>query len=107
MHLEPRHAQMVMEILEKHVPGYDVWLFGSRAHGRSLRKASDIDLCIKTQGEPLPPTLYSKIVAAFEDSDLPFFVDVVDWAATAPHFQKIIEQQYEVIWNGHTSGVKS
>ena len=32
---------------------------------------------------------------AFENSRLPMRVDVVDWAATAPNFQAIIQAQCE------------
>jgi len=34
---------------------------------------------------------------AFADSDLPFRVDVVDWAATGDAFRAIIEGKYEVV----------
>jgi type I restriction enzyme S subunit len=34
---------------------------------------------------------------AFEESDLPFRVEVLDWHAISPDFQKVIEKEYEVI----------
>jgi predicted nucleotidyltransferase len=77
-----------------------VWLFCSRTHGKHLHHGSDIDLCIRTLQTPLPSLRYSRLKSAFEDSDLPYFVDVVDWASISESFRKIIEQEYEVIWEG-------
>jgi hypothetical protein len=34
---------------------------------------------------------------AFEDSDLPFRVDVLDWRAIPESFRKVIESGFEVI----------
>lgn len=101
MHLEERYLNMVLEILKKYVPEYDIWLFGSRVHGRNLKKASDIDLCVKTLDKPLPLELYGKIKTAFDDSDLPYFVDVVDWTTASDTFKQIIEREYEVIQKGN------
>ncbi len=37
---------------------------------------------------------------AFSDSDLPFKVDLVDWAATKENFRKIIKKGYVVLKGG-------
>jgi hypothetical protein len=37
---------------------------------------------------------------AFADSNLPFRVDVVDWAATSEAFRVIIEGVFEVVADG-------
>ncbi|MDO8686348.1 MAG: hypothetical protein Q7J78_06740 [Clostridiales bacterium] len=44
--------------------------------------------------------LMANIKEAFEESDLPFRVDVLERNAISPEFQKVIEQGYEVIWKG-------
>jgi type I restriction enzyme, S subunit len=65
-----------------------VWLFGSRALG-SYKEASDIDLAIK--GHLEPKTLI-RLKDAFEESDLPFFVDLVAYAdITEPALKKHID----------------
>lgn len=65
-----------------------VWLFGSRALG-SYKEASDIDLAIK--GHLEPKTLI-RLKDAFEDSNLPFFVDLVAYAdITEPALKKHID----------------
>ncbi len=38
-----------------------------------------------------------RLEEAFEESDLPFRVDVLDWNAVSPEFKKIIERAYEVV----------
>lgn len=65
-----------------------VWLFGSRALG-TYKEASDIDLAIK--GHLNQKTLV-RLKDAFEDSDLPFFVDLVEYAGiTEPALKKHID----------------
>lgn len=96
MHLSPEELKVVRSILKEFIPNYEVWVFGSRAHGEKLKKFSDLDLAVMTDS-PLPPSIYGKLLEAFSNSDLPFKVDLVDWASTDPHFQKLIEKAYEVI----------
>ena len=51
-----------------------VMLYGSRAKG-NYRNGSDIDLCIKT-GKDFTFSDLLKIAGDFDDSSLPYFVDV-------------------------------
>lgn len=94
MHLEQENLDIVLEILQKYVPKYEVWAFGSRVTGKHLRKFSDLDLAVITD-KPLPN--YSKIKEAFSMSDLPIRVDVVDWASASDSFKDIIKENCEVI----------
>jgi type I restriction enzyme S subunit len=43
--IRPDHWKIVRDILQKHVPEYEVWAFGSRAK-KTAKKHSDLDLCI-------------------------------------------------------------
>lgn len=86
--------EIVRQILSKHAPQYEVWAFGSRVDG-TAKKHSDLDLAIMSE-KPLPVKLLSGIRDAFSESDLPFRVDVVDWAAISAAFRKIIEKKHEV-----------
>jgi len=75
--LEPKHRAIVLAILRAHLPeNAKVWVFGSRATGRVWR-GSDLDLAIDI-GQELPSGLESSLHFAFEDSDLPWTVDIVD-----------------------------
>ena len=96
--VRPEHLAMVQAILRRHVPGREVWAFGSRVAGRA-RAASDVDLCVV--GEvPLPYETSARLRYAFSESDIPYTVDVVDWATTSESFRKIIERDKVVVQQG-------
>jgi predicted nucleotidyltransferase len=86
---------IVKAVLEKHVPGCPVIAFGSRVREKHKRY-SDLDLAIIGDGKLAPTVLYA-IMDDFEDSDLPYRVDVLDWHRTNPGFQEIIRKRYEVV----------
>ena len=90
-------------ILRRHVPEYEVRAFGSRVHGRP-RKFSDLDLAIMTD-RPLDTGRMAGLRDDFTESDLPYKVDLVDWAATSAAFRRIIEQRFLAIQ--HAAPVKA
>ena len=45
-------------------------------------------------------TRLRRLKEAFEESDLPFRVDVLDWHAISDRFHKVIEKKYEVLQKG-------
>ncbi|WVH09653.1 MAG: Nucleotidyltransferase domain protein [Fluviibacter phosphoraccumulans EoVTN8] len=90
MDVSEAELAIVKSILARHVPGAAVWAFGSRATGKA-KKFSDLDLCIDT-GKPLGLNLASALAEDFAESDLPWKVDLVDWATTSEGFRKIIER---------------
>ena len=49
----------------------------------------------------LNPDTLRHLKEAFEESDLPFRVNVLDWHEISPEFQKVIEKAYEVIQAGN------
>lgn len=67
---------MVCEALDRVVPDAEVWVFGSRATGRA-RPFSDLDLLV-TRPRRLSWAQRAALRDAFEASELPFLVDVVD-----------------------------
>ena len=48
----------------------------------------------------LPLATYAAIVDALSESDLPYRVDVVDWATTDETFRKVIERDKVVVQEG-------
>lgn len=86
--LSEKQLQDIATILAAWPDIDSVWLFGSRALG-TYKEASDIDLAIK--GHLNQKTLV-RLKDAFEDSDLPFFVDLVEYAGiTEPTLKKHID----------------
>ena len=47
--------------------------------------------------DPLPLTRFLDLKAAFSESDLPYRVDVIDWASTQPGFRTLVESCHEII----------
>ena len=66
---------------------YQVFIFGSRAAGKA-KKYSDYDIGILGK-EPVPWNMLAKIEEALEDSDLPYKVDIVDFALVSSGFKKV------------------
>lgn len=85
--LTPDERRIVDAILARLVPTVSVCVFGSRATGQHARRYSDLDLALMTR-EPLPPDQLAELAEAFEESDLPWTVDVIDWAAAGAVFRQ-------------------
>jgi len=95
MDVEASHLVLIRSILTRHVPGREVWAFGSRTTGKA-RAYSDLDLCI-VGDLPLDPAVTASLAEDFSESDLPYKVDLVDWARTSPSFRAIIEREKVVL----------
>jgi len=87
--MTPGQRQLVLGILAAHLPHHvRVWVFGSRATG-TARRYSDLDLAIDAD-RPLTIDEVAVLREAFEESDLPFRVDVIDWNATEERFRRLV-----------------
>lgn len=93
--LTSEELSIVKAILQRYVPEYPVWAFGSRVKGNA-KPYSDLDLAIISD-KPLNLATHASLVEAFSESDLVWKVDLVDWATTSESFKNIIQQQYVVI----------
>jgi len=88
LNLETRHLKIVREILRRHAPQAQVYVFGSRAGARA-KPHSDLDLLLREDG-PIDPRRLAVLCAELEDSDLPFRVDVLDYHQIDPDFARRI-----------------
>ena len=90
--IRPDHLKIVQDVLHKHLPaGVKVWVFGSRANW-TTKDSSDLDLALEGKGE-LNHKLLGALKDAFEDSILPYTVDVVDLNRIGHSFGEIVESQ--------------
>lgn len=96
--IQPEHWEIVRGILQKHVPQHAVRAFGSRATHRA-KKYSDLDIAIITN-QSLSLDAHAILCDDFSESDLPWRVDVVDWATTSEAFRKIIARDHVVLAAG-------
>lgn len=90
--VEPRWLALVLGILAEHAPRpCRVFAFGSRVQGRA-RRFSDLDLAFDA-GRPLTLRDEALLSDAFDESDLPWRVDLVDLATCSPTFRGVVEAQ--------------
>ena len=93
--LRPSHWDIVCEILNKHLPDRKVLAFGSRATW-TAKEYSDLDLAVLGD-EPLLLNVKSALTEGFSESDLPFKVDIVEWARIDEAFRDKIRREGLVV----------
>jgi predicted nucleotidyltransferase len=87
--LDEAERALVLQILNAALPpGVTVSVFGSRATGRA-RRYSDLDLSIDA-GRPLTRDETAALADAFEESDLPWRVDLIDLHMVSEAFRGVI-----------------
>ena len=101
MHLSDRELKEVQSVLRRHLPrDCHVMVYGSRSHGRNLKPFSDLDICLKAPAQ-VDREAVAQLRQAFVECDLPFQVDVVDWALLEPEFRAAISADLLplVVWH--------
>lgn len=96
--LSPAALATICAILSRHIPEREVWAFGSRVTG-TAKHYSDLDLAILGE-EAMPTRTYNLLIEAFQESDLPFRVELLEWATCSTSFRERIQQNHEVIQAG-------
>ena len=100
--VDPRWKALVDDILRLHAPRpCRVWAFGSRVRGRA-RRFSDLDLAVDA-GRPLTFGDTAPLADAFDDSDLPWRVDIVDLVTCSPIFRREVESHAVLIFEAGES----
>lgn len=100
LELSEKHRKMVETLLDEHVPGIEVWAYGSRVNGRS-HAGSDLDLVLRTtKSRPMSEAKMRAVENAFKDSNLPFLVDVHDWSDLPDRFHSEIERNHVILIAG-------
>ncbi|MBI4351162.1 MAG: nucleotidyltransferase domain-containing protein [Elusimicrobia bacterium] len=91
----PEQLRIISAILVAHVPGVEARAFGSRVVG-TPKDYSDLDLALVGSAK-LNPAILESLREAFEESDIPYRVDILDWHAISEEFRKVIQAKYEVL----------
>ena len=101
LHLADRHRTVVEALLAEYLPEVAVWAYGSRVNGRS-HDGSDLDLVLRSPDlSPIEPARLAAITEAFRESNLPFLVDVHDYARLPGSFQDEIDLGHVVMTVGN------
>ena len=92
--LSEEELQEVLSILDQYVPKCEVWAYGSRVKGDS-HATSDLDLVVLNVHSlmSITPQL-TELKQAFQESALPIFVDVMDWARLPEDYCKEIQAKH-------------
>ena len=93
--LNPNHFETVRAILAEHALECEVRAFRSRATW-TAKDYSDLDLAVVGVGSLDWKTL-GRLKEAFEESDLPMRVDVLDWHTISERFHRQIQDDYVVV----------
>ena len=97
LELSEAQKQEVAALLKRYLPDTEVWAYGSRLT-HTAHRHSDLDLvafAVEEQGPAL-----AALREAFEESSLPFRVDLFAWAEIPQRFRANIEAQHAVIQRG-------
>ncbi len=92
--LPPEQLRLVRSLTQAHLPGVEVWAYGSRVGG-TPRRYSDLDLVAFTA--PMQSAQAVNLREAFEESDLPIRVDLFLWDELPVSFHRRIEREYAVL----------
>lgn len=93
LQLSSEQIQIAKDILAQYAPGRQACAFGSRTQG-TARATSDLDILI-LGNEALAPDLRAELKLAFSESNLPFFVDIVEQSRINATFIEQIAKQAE------------
>ena len=86
VYLSKKDLLLIKSILSEYP--WQFYIFGSRIKG-TQKKYSDLDICYK---DFIQDAIISKIQEAFEESDLQFKVELLDWNRCDADFQNSIEK---------------
>ena len=92
----------VLALLERHLPNTAAWVYGSRVKWTS-RPQSDMDLVVFAT--PKQRRQVSDLREAFEESNLPFRVDLFVWDEVPEPFRAQIEADHVVLDEGEEQPV--
>ena len=97
LHLSAKHQTVVEALLREHLPGVEVWAYGSRVNGRS-HDGSDLDLVLRRPGlNEVSLRCLGPLREFLRESSLPFLVDVRNWSSLPERFQRQIEREHFVL----------
>lgn len=94
--IESNHLETVQRLLGIHFEGMEVWAHGARVTGVDLTPETELELVVISE-KPLSFEVMTAAEKAFVDSNLPFRVDIMDWAKLPESLQKQIKKEHDVV----------
>jgi uncharacterized protein len=95
--IEQRFLDEIKSIIKRTFPKSVVWAYGSRIDG-TAHEGSDLDLVIKDYGQK--DAYLFELKEELQQSNIPFLIDIFEFNKLPESFQKEIEKNYVVIYDG-------
>ncbi|OGS03659.1 MAG: hypothetical protein A2339_04005 [Elusimicrobia bacterium RIFOXYB12_FULL_50_12] len=89
------HIKLIRDTIKQRFAGAEVRVFGSRVNGKS-KKYSDIDLAI-VEKRKISLKHLNELRDAFQESDIPYRVDIQDWRRVSREFKAVINKKYAIL----------
>lgn len=94
--LDTEQMETVQRILHLHFEGVEVWAYGPRVTGTDCSPDTDLELVVVSE-KPISFDDMTAVEKAFVESELPFRVDIIDWAKLPESLQKQIKKDHDVV----------
>ena len=94
--LDTEQLETVQRILNLHFEGVEVWAYGPRVNGTDCPPDMDLELVVISE-KPISFEDMTAVEKAFVESELPFRVDIIDWAKLPESLQKQIKKDHDVV----------
>lgn len=93
LRLRADHLAELRRLIAKYLPQSEVRAFGSRVTG-TCHDMSDLDLVVIDPADPTCPQGggFGELKEALSESNLPFLVDLLDWARIPESFRESIRR---------------
>ena len=98
--ITPDQRKILLDLLNDYLPGVTVWAYGSRIKG-TARPQSDLDLAVFASAEQ--KRAVAALKEGFEESQLPFRVDMFVWDEIPAQFRENIQRAHVILVNSHSS----
>ena len=93
--MDTKAKDIIDKLLQQYLANTEIWVYGSRIKG-TAKRYSDLDLVAFASVEQVPALFALR--EAFEESDLPFRVDLFRWDDVPEQFQRNIKRE-KIVWN--------
>ncbi|WP_297277336.1 nucleotidyltransferase family protein [uncultured Brachyspira sp.] len=99
INLSENEINIIKDILKNHIYEGEVYIFGSRVRGNN-KKFSDIDLAVNINRK-LSLSEISAIKDDFDESDLIYTADIIDYNSISEEFKNIIDSNKKIIYKSN------
>jgi type I restriction enzyme S subunit len=98
LNITEEHRNKIVSLLDHYLPNVTAWVFGSRIKNSS-RQNSDLDLVVFA--DAADRLKVSDLRDAFDESNIPFRIDMHVWNELPEMFKRNIETNYVVLQKNH------